>query len=51
MSLSRRLFSLGALKDLENEIYGIKRANEPLPIEMIRMRAVLLRARGKSADP
>ena len=40
-----------ALKDLENEIYSIKRANEPIPIEMIRMRAVLLRARGKKADP
>jgi hypothetical protein len=38
-----------ALKDLENEIYAIKRANEPIPIEMIRMRAVLLRARGKEA--
>src|SRR5918995_1413273 len=40
-----------ALKDLENEIYCIRRANEPIPIEMIRMRAVLLRARGKMADP
>jgi hypothetical protein len=37
-----------ALKDLENEIYSIKRANEPIPIEMIRMRAVLLRARSVS---
>lgn len=40
-----------ALKDLENEIYCINRAKEPIPIEMIRMRAVLLRARGKGADP
>lgn len=40
-----------ALKDLENEIYAIKRANQPIPIEMIRMRAVLLRVRGKEADP
>jgi hypothetical protein len=39
-----------ALKDLENEIYSIKRANEPIPIEMIRMRAVLLRARGKGGS-
>lgn len=36
-----------ALKDLENEIYAIQRANEPIPIEMIRLRAILLRAGGK----
>jgi hypothetical protein len=38
-----------ALKDLENEIYSIERANEPIPIEMLRMRAALLKAREKGA--
>ena len=37
-----------ALKDLENEIYSIGRANEPIPIEMLRMRAAMLKARGSA---
>jgi hypothetical protein len=36
-----------ALKDLENEIYSIERANDPIPIEMLRMRAAMRKAREK----
>ncbi|WP_353646635.1 hypothetical protein [Mesorhizobium sp. WSM2239] len=38
-----------ALKDLENEIYSLERANEPIPIKMLRMRAAMRKAKEKGA--
>lgn len=32
-------------KDIEDKIYSISRANDPLPIEIVRLRAILRRAR------
>jgi hypothetical protein len=40
-----------ALKDLENELYSLERANEPIPIEMLRRREAMLKAREKELSP
>ena len=36
-----------ALKNLDNEIYCMANNNQPIPIEMIRWRAVIKRARSR----